>query len=106
MQRGETGRYEVTSVGGEQVRAFVPAPLPPFPPLVLEGTLQQAFESAVLAFGRLFRSPQSGGRGQPWGLCALSENVLSEFSRLPGPPPWPPENTINTRSRIAKFGVP
>jgi hypothetical protein len=24
MQRGETGRYEVTSVGGEQVRAFVP----------------------------------------------------------------------------------
>jgi Fic family protein len=53
MQRGETGRYEVTSVGGEQVRAFVPAPLPPVPPLVLEGTLQQAFESAVLALGRL-----------------------------------------------------
>ena len=53
MQRGETGRYEVTSVGGEPVRAFVPAPLPPVPPLVLEGPLQQALESASLALGRL-----------------------------------------------------
>jgi cell filamentation protein, protein adenylyltransferase len=53
MQRGESGRYEVTSVGGEQVRAFVPAPLPPAPPLVLDGPLQQALESAVLAVGRL-----------------------------------------------------
>lgn len=26
MQRGETGRYEVSVVGGEQVRAFVPPP--------------------------------------------------------------------------------
>ena len=53
LQRGETGRYEVTSAGGEQVRAFVPAPLPPVPPLVLEGPLQQALESASLALGRL-----------------------------------------------------
>ena len=53
MERGETGRYEITSVGGEQVRAFVPAPLPAAPPLVLEGPLQQALESAVLALGRL-----------------------------------------------------
>ncbi len=53
MQRGETGRHEVTSVGGERVRAFVPAPLPPSPPVVLEGSLQQLLESAVLALGRL-----------------------------------------------------
>lgn len=53
MKRGETGRYEVTSVGGEQTRAFVPAPLPPVPPLVFEGDLQQALEAAVLAVGRL-----------------------------------------------------
>ena len=53
MQRGETGRYEVTSVGGEQVRAFVPAPLPPVPQIVLDGSLQQALESALLAVGRL-----------------------------------------------------
>jgi Fic family protein len=53
MKRGETGTYEVTSVGGESVRAFVPAPLPPVPPLAFEGTLQQTLEAAVLAVGRL-----------------------------------------------------
>lgn len=53
MQRGVTGRYEVTSVGGEKVSAFVPAPLPPVPPLAIDGILQQALESAVLAVGRL-----------------------------------------------------
>jgi Fic family protein len=53
MQRGETGRYEVTNVGGELVRAFVPPPLPPVPPVAMDGPLQQALESAVLALGRL-----------------------------------------------------
>jgi Fic family protein len=53
MKRGETGTYEVTSIGGESVRAFVPTPLPPVPPLALEGPLQQALEAAVLALGRL-----------------------------------------------------
>ncbi len=53
MQRGETGRYEVTSAGGERVRAFVPALLPPAPPLVLDGPLQQALEAGLLALGRL-----------------------------------------------------
>ncbi len=53
MQREETGIYEVTSVGGERVRAFVPAPLPPNPALILDGPLQQSLESAVLALGRL-----------------------------------------------------
>ncbi len=45
MQRGEIGIYEVASTGGERVRAFVPAPLPPKPALVLDGSLQQALES-------------------------------------------------------------
>ena len=53
MKRRNIGRYEITSTVGEQVRAFVPAPLPPDPPLVLDGPLQQALESAVLAIGRL-----------------------------------------------------
>ena len=53
MQRAETGRYEITAAGGEQVRAFVPAPLPPVPDLVLDGRLQQSLESAGLALGRL-----------------------------------------------------
>ena len=53
MQRGEVGRYETTSAGGEQVRAFVPLPLPPDPALTFDGTLQQTLEAATLALGRL-----------------------------------------------------
>jgi len=53
MRREESGSYQLTIVGGERVRAFVPAPLPPNPPLRMHGPLQQALESAVLALGRL-----------------------------------------------------
>ena len=47
------GRYEVTVAGGEQVRAFIPAPLPPRPPLNLEGDLLRLLEAAGFALGRL-----------------------------------------------------
>ena len=53
MRRRVTGRYEITGVGGERVRAFVPAPLPPRPALALGGPLQQALEQSHLALGRL-----------------------------------------------------
>ena len=53
MQRGITGNYETSSVGGEQVRAFIPHPLPPEPPLDLSGTRQRLLERATLALGRL-----------------------------------------------------
>ena len=53
MRRGEIGRYETTTAKSEQVHAFVPAPLPPVPPPVLDGPLQQALETAALAIGRL-----------------------------------------------------
>ena len=53
VKRGETGKYEVTTAGGEQIRAFLPAPLPPVPSLVLDGALQPMLEKAVLALGRL-----------------------------------------------------
>lgn len=52
MDRGETGRYEATVVGGETVRAFVPTPLPPAPPLDLT-VLQSRLERALLGLGRL-----------------------------------------------------
>ena len=53
MDRGLAGQYRVTSVGDEDVRAFVPAPLPPDPPLQLDGSLLVALEEANLALGRL-----------------------------------------------------
>jgi Fic family protein len=53
MKRGESGTYAVTVAGGETVRAFLPHPLPPRPPLAFDGRLQQGLEAAVLALGRL-----------------------------------------------------
>src|SRR6266704_2434344 len=46
------GRYAISSMHGESVRAFVPPPLPPLPPLRLE-MLQRALEQANHALGRL-----------------------------------------------------
>ena len=53
MKRGSTGRHHVTAAANERIEAFVPMPLPPDPPLLLDGTLQQALERALLALGRL-----------------------------------------------------
>jgi Fic family protein len=46
--------YTTTStVGGETVRAFVPTPLPPEPPLRINSALQSKLDAAHLALGRL-----------------------------------------------------
>lgn len=51
MQR-ETGQYVVTSTAGESVRAFLPYPLPPSPPLALD-RLYPLLDRANQAVGRL-----------------------------------------------------
>jgi Fic family protein len=53
MKRGRTGSYETSFVGGEQVQAFVPNPLPPDPPVEMTPTSQMLLERATLALGRL-----------------------------------------------------
>jgi Fic family protein len=53
MERGITGRYEVFRAGDEEVRAFVPAALPPDPPLDLSGARSRLLERATIAVGRL-----------------------------------------------------
>ena len=53
MKRGVTGQHEISDVVGEQVRAFIPHPLPPHPPLDLNDMRQQLLERATLALGRL-----------------------------------------------------
>nr|WP_181565982.1 hypothetical protein [Aerococcus urinae] len=55
MTNGENqriGAYVEMSVGGEHVRAYVPAPLPPKPPLEL-GRFMRVYERAIAAVGRL-----------------------------------------------------
>lgn len=46
------GTFAETSVGGERIRAYVPAPLPPNPPLDLP-QLMSVYERAIAAVGRL-----------------------------------------------------
>lgn len=50
--KGRTGRYVTTSAVGETVRAYVPRPLPPTPPIDLTG-LSGLVSEAMLALGRL-----------------------------------------------------
>jgi Fic family protein len=53
MRRTDAGGYAISTAGGEQVRAFVPAPLPPHPALELQGPVRDALDQALLAVGRL-----------------------------------------------------
>ena len=53
MKRELQGRYVTVSTVGEQVRAFVPASLPPSPPIDWTPELRGKFDNALLALGRL-----------------------------------------------------
>lgn len=53
MNRDLQGHYlTITSVGGK-AKAFVPAPLPPVPPIEWSAELREKFDQALLALGRL-----------------------------------------------------
>lgn len=71
MQRGLTGEYRVTSVANETVRAFVPHPLPPVPPVHITPDRQRLLERALLACGR---------------LDAITALLLFELDEVPGAP--------------------
>lgn len=53
MKRDIQGTYSTITTAGESVRAFVPAPLPPVPPLVWDAELRDKFDRALVALGRL-----------------------------------------------------
>lgn len=54
MPKRATGRYERTSVGGEEVAAFVPHALPPAdPPIVVDAALAERLRAAEQALVRL-----------------------------------------------------
>ena len=54
MPKRTTGRYERSSVGGEEVAAFVPDALPPAdPPLALDAALRERLRAAEQALVRL-----------------------------------------------------
>ncbi|MDE2759479.1 MAG: Fic family protein [Rhodobacteraceae bacterium] len=53
MYRGLQGHYITISTVGENVRAYVPAPLPPAQPIEWTSELRDKFDQALLALGRL-----------------------------------------------------
>jgi len=53
MQRELQGYFSVNTEGGEAVRAFVPTPLPPNPPIVESPELREKFDTALATLGRL-----------------------------------------------------
>jgi len=53
MQRDLQGRYVTISTVGEIAQAFLPAPLPPQPPIDWSPELRGKFDQALLALGRL-----------------------------------------------------
>ncbi len=53
MRRDLQGRYMTVSTIGEKVEAFVPAPLPPCPPIDWTPELRSKFDQALLMLGRL-----------------------------------------------------
>lgn len=53
MKRELQGKYVTISTAGEKVQAFLPAPLPPRPPIEWTSELRSKFDQALLALGRL-----------------------------------------------------
>jgi len=53
MRRPAPGHYINVSATGEAFRAFVPAPLPPDPPIAWSTNLRKRFDAALVALGRL-----------------------------------------------------
>ncbi|MGC9453184.1 MAG: Fic family protein [Oceanipulchritudo sp.] len=53
MKRELQGRYVTISTASEKAQAFVPAPLPPSPPIDWTPELRSKFDQALLALGRL-----------------------------------------------------
>ena len=103
MRRGTTGRYETVAVGEDRVRAFIPAPLPPAPPLDLRSA-HGLLERAALALGRLdglstllpdthlflyaYVRKEAVLSSQIEGTqSSLSDLLLFELDQAPGVPP-------------------
>jgi len=53
MHRPVSGKYIKVATAGERFKAFVPAPLPPEPPIAWCSALRRRFDEALLGLGRL-----------------------------------------------------
>lgn len=84
MRQRKTGTYERTTVAGEEVSAFIPAPLPPARPrLVIEGPLDDRLHAAEQALARL----ELAGEMVPsldWFIYAFARKEAVVSSQIEG----------------------
>ena len=107
MKRAKTGDYVTILTVGEKVKAFVPDPLPPTPPLDLSSpAMRSLLDQALLELGRLERAEHealgrfvaerrwAGVAGVPWkpaGVPDEAAQALANGLRAGG---WSGENLI------------
>lgn len=53
MERGPAGEFIIKKYGDEEVRSFMPYPLPPKPPLLIDPPLREELDQALISLGRL-----------------------------------------------------
>lgn len=53
MNRGRTGEFVLKKYGDEEVRSFVPFPLPPKPPLLIDPAVREEIDQTLISLGRL-----------------------------------------------------
>jgi Fic family protein len=103
MRRPAPGSYVDVATAGERFKAFVPAPLPPDPPVAWTPALRRRFDDALVALGRLdavsahlpnaalllysFVRKEAVLSSQIEGtLSSLSDLLLYEIDEQPGVP--------------------
>ncbi len=117
LEREGSGSYQTTSAGGETVRAYIPAPLPPEPPLSLGLAGQDLLEKANRGLGRLdglslilpdtslflymYIRKEAVLSSQIEGTqSSLSDLLVYESEHLPGVPVDDVEEVVNYVSAI------
>ena len=66
MKRGASGSFVERTGYGEVVRAFLPSPLPPDPPIEMTAEMLKASDEAHLACGRLDASATWAHETERW----------------------------------------
>ena len=80
MRRGATGKYvTVSTMGDEQVREYVPAPLPPRPALAIDASLRDRVDASAPHAARQVR--QREGIERDAFLIRASRHRLVKGSR-------------------------
>ena len=75
MKRNLQGHYITISTLGEKVQAFIPAPLPPTPPIEWSSELREKFDLA-LSFGKINVYEQNIKNSSPYPMTKPETSII------------------------------